>query len=167
MKTRNLFIVLFITIFAGCSESRHIEASDDDGGSAESVEASEDDSGSDESEPEDIAILGTWQGTELGVSSGVLWIFEFGESEAIVSTSGIEAYKGRYFINTNFVPHHVNFHIDSSSVSSLVGKTALAIYEIDGNLMKLAAMAPGELVRPTEFEPSSDGMIRVFELEKQ
>lgn len=180
MKTLNLFIAFVITIFMGCSKGRSVEGSDSDGGSAESVEASDNDGGSEESVETsdndggsaesfsvDMAIVGVWQGVELGTGSDSIWTFTISEKEVTASTSGIEVYTGHYYINTDFVPHQVNFHIDSSSISSMVGKTSLAIYEIEDNVMRLAAAAPSESVRPKLFEPSSDGIIKAWELEKQ
>jgi len=161
-------MVCILTISAGCFGSRGADNSNNDGGhTASDATRSDDDGGHMASVAIETALLGTWTGSEVRESSGSIWTFTFSESEVTASTSGIEAYRGRYQMNTDVVPHQADFYIDSSSISSLMGKVSLGIFRIDDNVMTLAAAAPGHPVRPGVFEPSSDGTVRVWELEKQ
>jgi hypothetical protein len=146
-KTRNLYLICIIVVFAGCSKSRSIDNSEDTDGDAAPLSKdakSEDTSGSTAPASEDtnfedggggtapvsevISILGTWRGSEIGEGLDDTWTFEISRSEVAVTMSGIEAYIGRYHINADVVPHQVDFYIDSSSISSLVGKTCLGIF---------------------------------------
>jgi len=112
----------------------------------------------------DPAFIGTWQGTEVGGGS-MVWTFIITQTSVSVRAGTQEVYSGTYSVNLSTTPKQANFRVTNSSFTHYVGKTALSIYDVQGNNATLASNEPGVSTRPTSFTPG--GGARVWHLTKQ
>ena len=82
-----------------------------------------------------------------------------------------EWYTGTFSIQSKANPKQFDFVIKDGEFTIYKGRTALAIYEVEGNTLTWAANEPGLTVRPTAFTPgyqdNGDHYTRVYILEKQ
>ncbi len=72
---------------------------------------------------------------------------------------------GIIYTDASATPNQVNFEITHSDYELYIGKTALGIYELNGDQMKFASNEPGVSERPTSFVPGNG--TRVFEYTKE
>jgi len=117
------------------------------------------------SEPQPGAELqGKWVGYEVDGRAGD-WTFVISENRVDVNGPDEEWYKGTLSLDNQTTPMQANLVITDCSEPDGVGKTALGIYKLEANTLKLAASVPGETTRPGSFETGEDA--RVWLLTKQ
>ena len=109
-------------------------------------------------------LQGTWVGNELGREGEVKWTFS-GNSFDFKGANPQEWIKGSWILSEERVPKQADFTVKECSVAWFEGKTAKGIYELKNESLILAASAPGDETRPSNFEPS--GEARVFQLKRQ
>ena len=107
-------------------------------------------------------IIGTWTGIEINNPRGGEWTFIFGVTSLEI-TGPSEYYIGTYTVDTSVTPHHLDFHITDCFIEGYIGTTALAIYEVNGDLARWSGSEPGKQIRPLTFEDAS----RNFDLTRQ
>ena len=73
--------------------------------------------------------------------------------------------RGTYQVNGTVQPAEMDLRFESSIASRYVGKAALAIYELNGNELRIAGCEPGNPDRPTNFV--ADESVRVFSWKRQ
>ncbi len=61
-------------------------------------------------------------------------------------------YKGLLRLNKNCRLKKIDLEIDAASVKALNGKTALGIFEIDGDTLTIVSSEPGSHLRPLSFD---------------
>lgn len=69
--------------------------------------------------------------------------------------------KGKFKIDSSKKPKEIDFEITETEKEKLRGKTALGIYELDGDSLKWCANEPGATERPKEFS-SEAGTKHIF-----
>jgi uncharacterized protein (TIGR03067 family) len=99
------------------------------------------------------SVEGRWVGGSGTGSQG--WAIEFSGSTVNIVTPDKDIwYKGTFALNETAEPREMDMTFTSASPKKYVGKTSLAIYEIDGKTMKVASCEPGSGNRPAEFKPT-------------
>ena len=108
---------------------------------------------------------GTWIGYEIDGKNDE-WTLSFsGNNYESHNQNYEEFYNGTFTINTEILPKQIDLLFEECSCPEYVGKTALGIYEIEGDTLTYASNPPGFNSRPTEF--SSGLFTRLFILTKQ
>jgi uncharacterized protein (TIGR03067 family) len=64
--------------------------------------------------------------------------------------------KGKFKIDASKKPNEMDMEITDARKDDLNGKTALAIYELDGDTLKWCASEPGGTERPKEFSSNAE-----------
>jgi uncharacterized protein (TIGR03067 family) len=64
--------------------------------------------------------------------------------------------KGKFKIDSSKKPKEIDMEITEASKEKLKGKTALGIYDLDGDTLKWCANEPGGTERPKEFSSDAD-----------
>jgi uncharacterized protein (TIGR03067 family) len=111
-------------------------------------------------------LQGTWVGNVLGAEQmgEVSWTFS-GSSFHFVLVGPQVWIKGTFIVNEEPVPKQADLTITESFPADDVGKTAKCIYGLKNDSLILACSPPGDETRPSDFEPSDDGL--VFQLKRQ
>jgi uncharacterized protein (TIGR03067 family) len=64
--------------------------------------------------------------------------------------------KGKFKIDASKRPKEIDMEITDARKDDLNGKTALGIYELEGNTLKWCASEPGGMERPKEFSSNAE-----------
>jgi uncharacterized protein (TIGR03067 family) len=112
-------------------------------------------------EPAIQAIQGTWVTSEND-SIDAKWVIK-GETLA-ASVNGME-YVGKLKVDDKAKPHSTLDIALTEGPEDAKGKTAKALYKLDGEKLVIAVSHPGH-DRPKDFEPAPDE-VYLFELKKQ
>jgi len=75
-------------------------------------------------------------------------------------------FKGKFKINTSKKPNEIDMEVTEAHKENFQDKTALGIYELEGNKLKWCAKSPGVTERPTEFSGQDGRFLVIFEREK-
>jgi uncharacterized protein (TIGR03067 family) len=103
-------------------------------------------------------LSGTWSGSE---NTGVPCTFVFGAADwSLTVGDGSEWYAGTYTFNDNTAPKQLDLHVTESFNDTFIEKTALYIYNIQGDTLTLSGSDPGSAYRPGGF--SEGGLTRTF-----
>jgi uncharacterized protein (TIGR03067 family) len=107
------------------------------------------------------AIQGTWVSPENS-NLEAKWVFK-GET-LTASVNGMD-YEGKVKIDDKAKPHATLDIELTEGPEDVKGKTAKAIYKLDGDKLIVSVSTPGR-DRPKDFEPQPDE-VHVFELKKE
>jgi uncharacterized protein (TIGR03067 family) len=119
------------------------------------------------------ALAGTWvpvlveaDGQKLGKEELNFTVTYEASGKFSVSQDGKVLYEGTFKIDPSKKPKAIDYKQTSEGENK--GKTALGIYEVEGDKLKVCAM-PGGRDRPTEFtsKPNSRYYNRIYKREKK
>jgi uncharacterized protein (TIGR03067 family) len=122
-------------------------------------------SGCSKSHPSDsVTLQGTWKGQETGVR---------GSASAVVSGSNLEFhganprewYKATFTLHEDANPKQLIAVITECAAPQYVGKTANAIYRIEGGTLTITGNEPGNPAMPATFDAPGSRQI-IFKMEK-
>lgn len=112
---------------------------------------------------EEISLKGTWRGkwTVPFISDGEIvssmisdCVFEFSDTEVVITLIGGESFRGDYFIDNDSTPYRMDIKIDPSSIFANIPNGLVPfIYKIENNTLTLAT--GGTMVAPS-IPPSFD-----------
>ncbi|HEY1490846.1 MAG TPA: DUF1349 domain-containing protein, partial [Verrucomicrobiae bacterium] len=105
------------------------------------------------SRPPDMAILqGTWTGQEARAGTSPSTVTIRGANLEFRSADGYEWYKATFSLRVNTSPRQFVLVLTDCSAPEYVGKTAYAIYQMQGDAFTIAAGEPGVSPVPASFD---------------
>jgi uncharacterized protein (TIGR03067 family) len=103
-------------------------------------------------------LSGTWTGSD---DAGASCTFVFTAADwSLTVGDGSEWYDGTYTFNDNTAPKQLDLYVVDSFNEAFIEKTALYIYNIEGDTLTLTGSDPGTAYRPVSF--SEGGTTRTF-----
>jgi uncharacterized protein (TIGR03067 family) len=75
--------------------------------------------------------------------------------------------KGKFKIDSSKKPKEIDMEITEAREEKLEGKTALGIYDLDGDTLKWCANEPGATERPKEFASEADSKQLLVTLKRE
>jgi uncharacterized protein (TIGR03067 family) len=108
------------------------------------------------------AIKGTWQITLAGAGANDDWITFDGKT--YVQKHGAEVVEeGEYVLDPAKSPKAIDFLIKKGDAA---GKKQLAVYELDGDALKVCTAEPGDEERPKALEAKAGKGVTLFRLKR-
>jgi uncharacterized protein (TIGR03067 family) len=113
--------------------------------------------------PDMNALQGTWSGQEIG-ASGPATMSIFRDALAFRGADPAEWYKGNFTLRVDTFPKQLYIVITDCSEPQFIGKTAHAIYKLEGDTFTVTGNEPGERSFPASFDAATS---REFVLKKK
>lgn len=107
-----------------------------------------------------IEVEGTWIGSPIENPQGNC-ILIFSKNRAVAGLPG-GWFRGIFQLNTTTSPKQMDIMIQQCYPPEYAGKTSLAIYQLNGNILTLAGPEPGVPTRPTSFQQQQGTSILVL-----
>jgi uncharacterized protein (TIGR03067 family) len=109
-------------------------------------------------------IEGRWSGFESGSTEKITLEFA-GNRFAYWDSQTNEIGSGTFVVNDTVKPTHMDLTFERIAAPEYVGKVGLAVFELQGDEMKIAGAEPGSTVRPTDV--SGGEGIRTFTFKRE
>jgi len=149
MKTTRGFIIwgaaiLFLAAVAGCNKS-----------SQSSME---------QQTPAKPSVQGRWSGYENGSTEKLTLEFT-GDRFAYWDSQTNEIGSGTFLVNDTVQPNQMDLTFEKIAAPEYVGKVGLAVFELQGDELKIAGAEPGTTLRPASVD-GGEG-VRVFAFKRE
>ncbi len=117
------------------------------------------------SRPPDMAVLqGTWTGQEMGAGPGSSTVVINGSHLEFRAAEAADWYKATFSLRVNTNPKQAVLVISDCPEPEYIGKTAYAIYKVEGDTFTVVGNRPGNPSLPASFDAPDT---RKFVLKKQ
>ncbi len=113
------------------------------------------------------ALQGTWLGHEVAGPPGECHMTIAGDAFKFQGARQEEWYTAKLVLLPNTHPKQADIVIENCSAPQYNGKTAKAIYRLEGRTLTIAAKEPGDASLPAGFERNATSEARVFVFNKQ
>lgn len=110
-------------------------------------------------------LQGKWEGEEIGNNPGPCYLTVSGKDLEFRAADPNEWYKGTFTLKEDANPRQVVLVVTGCSADQYVGKTALAIYRIEGGTLTISGNEPGNPEAPAAFD-SPDSRRFVFKTKR-
>ena len=116
--------------------------------------------------PDSVALQGTWSGQEVGAKTqGSPSLVLDGTKLEYHGANPQEWYKATYTLREDTTPKQLDVVVTDCPFAQYVGKTAHAIYKIEGGKLTLTGNEPGNPAVPASFDTQGARQI-VFTLKQ-
>ena len=107
---------------------------------------------------------GRWSGFENGSTEKIIVTFT-GNRFAYFDAKSNGLGSGTFVVNDAAEPRQMDLTFEKIPAPQYVGKVGLAIYEFQGEALKIAGSEPGSEVRPAKFDAAQG--VRIFTLRRE
>jgi uncharacterized protein (TIGR03067 family) len=107
---------------------------------------------------------GRWSGFENGSTEKIILTFT-GNRFAYFDAQSNGLGSGTFVVNDTAEPKQMDLTFEKIPAPQYVGKVGLAIYEFQGEALKIAGSEPGSDVRPVKFDAAQG--VRIFTLRRE
>jgi len=114
---------------------------------------------------EKATVQGLWSGYEKGGTQRITVEFK-GDQFTYWDSNTNEIGSGRFVVNDTAQPNQMDLTFEKIPAPQYVGKVGLAVFELNGNELKIAGAEPGSTVRPTNVDDGGEG-IQVFAFKRE
>ena len=109
-------------------------------------------------------VEGRWSGYEAGRSEKTIIEFKAGQFTYWDAQTN-EIGSGTFVVNDAVEPNQMDLTFEKMLAPEYVGKVGLAVFELNGNELKIAGSEPGSTQRPTSVAGGQG--VRVFALKRE
>lgn len=113
---------------------------------------------------EKSSVQGRWSGFESGRTERIILEFK-GNQFTYWDANTNEIGSGSFVVNDSVEPNQMDLTFLKIPAPDYVGKTGLAIFELQGNALKIAGADPGSTVRPASVNGGQG--VRVFTFRRE
>lgn len=83
-----------------------------------------------------------------------------------IQKDGKEIVKGSFKLDSSKTPKHIDLKIEKSPGEDQIGKTAVGIFKLEGDMLTWCATKPGEGTRPTAFSSEAGSKQLLLEMKR-